>query len=159
MRISGFLREVGLSLLLLGVCRLFFLHDLQSLDHLEGEAHYAALLALVLDVDCLVVAVVEDLLDKPAVVVEALSPIWDGLVLHPVSLFAHRRLLVPSTIFFYPEEAPCILQKGVLEPICTEVPEREVSEVGRLSLLSDYGDRAMSVPDYRIRDTAHQSPP
>jgi hypothetical protein len=31
-------------------------------------------------------------------------------------------------------------------------------EVGGLSLLSDYGDRAMSVPDHRIRDTAQQSP-
>src|SRR5215218_7633731 len=28
-----------------------------------------------------------------------------------------------------------------------------------LSLTSDYGDRAMSVPDNSMRDTAHQSPP
>jgi hypothetical protein len=33
------------------------------------------------------------------------------------------------------------------------------SEVGGLSLLSDYGDRAMGVSDNPIRDTAHQSPP
>jgi hypothetical protein len=33
------------------------------------------------------------------------------------------------------------------------------SEVGGLSLLSDYGDRAMGVPYNSIRDTAHQSPP
>jgi hypothetical protein len=32
-------------------------------------------------------------------------------------------------------------------------------EVGGLSLLSDYGDRAMGVADNSIRDTAHQSPP
>src|SRR5215218_714507 len=32
-------------------------------------------------------------------------------------------------------------------------------EVGGLSLLSDYGDRTMSVADNSIRDTAHQSPP
>jgi len=41
-------------------------------------------------------------------------------------------------------------------PECVEV---EFSEVGGLSLLSDYGDRAMGVADNRIRDTAHQSPP
>jgi hypothetical protein len=37
--------------------------------------------------------------------------------------------------------------------------EGEFSEVGGLSLLSDYGDRAMGVADNSIRDTAHQSPP
>jgi hypothetical protein len=40
-------------------------------------------------------------------------------------------------------------------PECVEV---EFSEVGGLCLLSDYGDRAMGVPDNRIRDTAQQSP-
>jgi hypothetical protein len=40
---------------------LFILDDLKSLDHLEGVAHYAALLALVLDVDGLLVVVDEDL--------------------------------------------------------------------------------------------------
>jgi hypothetical protein len=39
------LGEVGLSLLL-GVCGLFFLDDLQTIDHLECEAHDAALLPL-----------------------------------------------------------------------------------------------------------------
>ena len=71
------------------------LHYLQSLDHLEGEANYAALLALVLDVDYLVVAVEEDLLAKPAVVVEALRPLWDVLVLYLLGLLAHPRLLLP----------------------------------------------------------------
>src|SRR5215208_6971491 len=42
-----------------------FLHDLQALDHLEGQTHYAALLALVLEVDCLVVVVNEDLRHNP----------------------------------------------------------------------------------------------
>src|SRR5215216_6106538 len=36
--------------------------------------------------------------------------------------------------------------------------EVEFSEVGELSLLSDYGDRAMGVADNRTRDTAQQSP-
>jgi hypothetical protein len=39
------------------------------------------------------------------------------------------------------------------------LPLPEFYEVGGLSLFSDYGDRAMGVPDHRIRDTAHQSPP
>src|ERR671917_1163886 len=79
----------GSSLLLLGVCGLFFLDYLKALDLLEGEAHYATLLALVLEVDGLLVVVDEDLLDKPAVVVDPLRPLWDGLVLHPASLLAH----------------------------------------------------------------------
>ena len=74
----------------------FVFDDLQSLDHLEGEAHYAAILALVLEVDGLVVMVDEDLLDKPAVVVEALSLLWDGLVLHLSGLLAHRCVLLSS---------------------------------------------------------------
>jgi hypothetical protein len=49
------------SLLLLGVCSLFFLGYLQAFDLLEGEAHYAAVLALVLEVDGLLVIVDEDL--------------------------------------------------------------------------------------------------
>jgi hypothetical protein len=84
-----------LGSLLLRVCRLFFLHDLQALDHLEGEAHYAALLALVLEIDGLLIVVDEDLRRKPAVVVEALSPLWDGLVLHPASLLHHPSVLLP----------------------------------------------------------------
>src|SRR5687768_1737591 len=68
--------------LLMRVCGfLFVLDDLQALDHLEGEAHYAALLALVLEVDGLVIVVDEDLLDEPAVVVEALRPLRDIFVL------------------------------------------------------------------------------
>ena len=44
-------------------------------------------------------------------------------------------------------------------PYSPECLEGEFSEVGGLSLLSDYGDRAMGVPYNRIRDTAQQSPP
>ena len=40
---------------------MFILDDLQAFDLLEGEAHYAAVLALVLEVDGLVVMVDEDL--------------------------------------------------------------------------------------------------
>src|SRR5215203_1597367 len=67
----------------LRVCGLlFFLYYLQAFELLESEAHYAALLALVLEVDGLVVVVDEDLLDKPAVVVESLRPLGNILVLH-----------------------------------------------------------------------------
>jgi hypothetical protein len=44
-------------------------------------------------------------------------------------------------------------------PYAPECVEGAFYEVGALSLLSDYGDRAMGVPDHRIRDTAQQSPP
>jgi cytosine/adenosine deaminase-related metal-dependent hydrolase len=45
---------------------------------------------------------------------------------------------------------------GGYSPECVE---GRFSEAGGLSLLSDYGDRAMSMPDNRTRDTAQQSPP
>jgi hypothetical protein len=82
------------SLLLLGVCGLLFLYYLQTFDHLEAEAHYAALLALVLEVDCLLVTVDENLRHNPAVVVEPLCPLWDifvyllGLLAHPHALLS-----------------------------------------------------------------------
>jgi hypothetical protein len=44
-------------------------------------------------------------------------------------------------------------------PYSPKCVEGVFSEVGGLSLLSDYGDRAVGVPDNRIRDTAQQSPP
>jgi hypothetical protein len=46
-----------------------------------------------------------------------------------------------------------------LGPHSPNLVECEFSEVGGLSSLSDYGDRAMGVADHRIRDTAQQSPP
>jgi hypothetical protein len=70
----------------------FFLDGLQALDHLEGEAHYAALLTLVLEVDGLVVVVDEHLGEKPTVVVESLGPPRDILVLHPSGLLAHEAI-------------------------------------------------------------------
>src|SRR5215203_3383287 len=70
--LEGAFLEVGLSLLLLA-CGLFFLHDLQALDHLEGEAHYAAVLALVLEVDGFIVVVDESLGEDSLVVIETLS--------------------------------------------------------------------------------------
>src|SRR5215217_908209 len=93
--LSGQSCEVELSLLL-GVCGLFFLDYLKALYHLEGEAHYAAFLALVLDVDGLIVVVDEHLRHKPAVVVEALSPLWDIFVHYLSGLLAHPRMLLPS---------------------------------------------------------------
>jgi hypothetical protein len=46
-----------------------------------------------------------------------------------------------------------------LYPYSPKCVEEGVYEVGGLSLLSDYCDRAMGVSDHRIRDTAQQSPP
>src|SRR5829696_2616898 len=106
--------DVGLVLLRRVCCFPFFLYYLQTFDLLEGEAHYAALLALVLEVDCLLVIVDEDLRHEPAVVVEPLCPLGDILVLHLLGLFAHRHLLLPWIVSFYPKEAPCIPQRGSL---------------------------------------------
>jgi hypothetical protein len=75
---------------------LLLFHHLQALDHLEGEAHYTAFLPPVLDVDGL----------------------W--LILRACSLI---RLVLPSIVFLYPEEAPCIPQKGVLRPYSPECVE------------------------------------
>src|SRR5215217_4312503 len=91
----GIFREVVRSLLL-GVCGLLFFDYLQALDHLEGEAYYAALPALVLEVDRLVVVVDEHLTHEPAVVVEPLCPLGDTLVLYLARLLSHHpRLLLP----------------------------------------------------------------
>src|SRR5215212_4343758 len=88
-------------MLLRRVCGfLFFLYYLQALNHLEGEAHYATILALVLEVDGLVVVVDEDLRHKPARVVESLCPLRDILVLYLFGLFAHPRLLLPSVVLW-----------------------------------------------------------
>jgi len=114
------------ALLLLRVCGLFFLDNLQALDHLEGEAHYAALLALVLEVDSLIVVVDEDLRHEPAVVVEPLGPLGDIFVLHLSGLLAHPRLLLPSTVSFYPKEAPYIPQRGAQTSLFTRAPRSRV---------------------------------
>src|SRR5215212_2523945 len=76
--------------LLRRVCGLlFFLYSLQTFDLLEGEAHDAAVLALVLEVDCLLVVVDEDLRRHPAAVVEPLRPLRDVFVLYLLGLLAH----------------------------------------------------------------------
>src|SRR5215218_6358944 len=97
-----------LGSLRLRVFGLFFFHYPQALDHLEAEAHYAALLALVLDVDGLVVVVDEYLGEDPLVVVEPVGPLGDGLVLYLACLLSHHHLhlLLSSLTFFYNEEAP-----------------------------------------------------
>src|SRR5215216_978599 len=81
--------EVRLELLRRVCGLLFFLDYLQALDLLEGEAHYAAVLALVLEVDGLVVVVDEDLRGHPAAVVEPLCPLRDVFVLYLLGLLAH----------------------------------------------------------------------
>src|SRR5215213_1177110 len=109
--------EVRLVLLRRVCGLLFFLDYLQAFDLLESEAHNAAVLSLVLKVDCLLVVVDEHLRRHPAAVVEPLCPLWDvfvhyllGLLAHP--RFAHPRLLLSWLVFLYPEEAPCIPQRG-----------------------------------------------
>src|SRR5215210_1041599 len=67
----------------------FFLYYLQPLDHLEAEAHYAALLASVLEVDGFVVVVDEDLRHKPTAVVEPFGPLGDVFVLYLLGLLTH----------------------------------------------------------------------
>src|SRR5215208_2293930 len=90
--------------LLRGVCGLvFFLHSLQAFDLLEGEAHDAAVLALVLEVDGLLVVVDHDLRRNPAAIVEPLCPLGDVFVLYPLGLLAHARFLLPLLEFLYPE--------------------------------------------------------
>jgi hypothetical protein len=108
---------------------LFFLDYLQSFDLLEGEAHYAAVLALVLEVDCLLVVVNEDLRRNPAAVVEPLCPLGDVFVLYLLGLLAHPRLLLPSLVFLYPEEALYIPQRRFLRPYSSECVEEAFSEV------------------------------
>src|SRR5215216_3217177 len=81
---------------------LSFLFDyLQALDHLEGKAHHAVLLAQVLDVDGLLVVVDEHLVEVPTVVVETLCPLGHGLVPYLARLLAHLRfLLIPLTLCY-----------------------------------------------------------
>src|SRR5215218_1339361 len=112
--------DVGLVLLRRVCCFLFFLYYLQTFYLLEGEAHYAAVLALVLEVDCLVVVVDHDLRGHPAAVVEPLCPLRDVFVHYPLGLLAHPRLLLSSLTFLYPEEALYIPQRGsrLLQMLC-----------------------------------------
>src|SRR5215216_485438 len=80
--------DVGL-VLLRRVCCFPFFYYLQTFDLLEGEAHYAAVLALVLEVDGLLVVVDHDLRGHPATVVEPLCPLGDILVRYLLGLLAH----------------------------------------------------------------------
>jgi hypothetical protein len=85
-------------LLLLSFLLLF--HHLQAFEMIEGEAHHAALLALVLEVDGLVVVVDEYLVEEPAVVVEPLGLFGHGLVPYLARLLAPhvRGLHSPLTL-------------------------------------------------------------
>src|SRR5215210_1462721 len=100
-------------MLLRRVCGLlFFLHYLQTFDLIEGEAHYAAVLALVLEVDCLIVVVDEDLRGHPAAVVEPLCPLGDVFVHYPLGLLAHP--FAPSlTNVSLPRRGSIYSSKGV----------------------------------------------
>src|SRR5215203_4820648 len=115
-------RYIGM-LVLLSFLLLF--HHLQALDHLEGEAHHAAFLSLVLDVDGLIVVVDEDLGEHPTVVVEALSPLWDGPVAYLAGLLAHR--FAPSLdSVSLPRRGSVYPTVKVLEPLFTEVRGRGI---------------------------------
>src|SRR5215204_3937279 len=94
-------------LLLRRVCGLlFFLYYLQAFELLEGEAHDAAVLALVLEVEGLLVVVDEHLRRHPAAVVEPLRPLGDVFVHYLLSLLAHARLLLSSLVFSLPRRGP-----------------------------------------------------
>src|SRR5215212_1368312 len=81
--------EVRLVLLRRVCGLLFFLYLLHTFDLLEGEAHYAAVLALVLEVDGLLVVVDHDLRRHPTAVVESLCSLWDISVHYLLGLLAH----------------------------------------------------------------------
>src|SRR5215208_5385196 len=113
--------EVGFVLLRRVCCFLFFLDDLQSFDLLEGEAHDAAVLALVLEVDGLVVVVDEDLRRNPAAVVEPLCPLGDVFVLYPLGLLAHPcACSFPRQCFSTPKRLH-IFHRREPEPLFTRV--------------------------------------
>src|SRR5215212_5603602 len=78
-----------------------------------------------LEVDGLVVVVDEDLLHKPAAVVQPFGPLGDIFVLYLLGLLAHPRLLLPSVVSFYPEEAN-VSHRRELEPLFTGVRGREI---------------------------------
>ena len=59
-------------------------------------------------------------------------------MLYLFGLLAHWRLLLPSTVSFYPEEAPCIPQKEGMSPYSPECVEEEFCE------LPLYGDASHS---------------
>jgi hypothetical protein len=50
-----------------------------------------------------------------------LCPLRDVFVLYPLGLLAHPRLLLPSLVFLYPEEAPYIPQEAVFEALFIRV--------------------------------------
>src|SRR5215203_3761675 len=98
--------DVGLVLLRRVCCFLFFLYYLQTFDLLECEAHYAAVLALVLEVDGLLVVVDHDLRGNPAAVVEPVGRLGDVFVHYLLSLRAHARLHRSSIVFVLPRRGP-----------------------------------------------------
>src|SRR5215212_6549885 len=103
--------------LLRRVCGLlFFLYSLQTFYLLESEAHDAAVLALVLEVDGLIVVVDEDLRGHPAAVVEPLCPLWDVFVHYLLGLLAH--LFAPSlAIVPLPRRSSIYSTEGSLSPL------------------------------------------
>jgi hypothetical protein len=76
-----------------------------------------------------------------------LCPLGDVLVLHLSGLLAHPRFLLPSTGFFYPEEALCnpwlnVSHRGDLSPYSPKCVEGEFYE---LSLYGVLGSCASSL--------------
>src|SRR5215218_8324485 len=73
----------------------FFYYRLQGFEHLEGETHYAVVLAPNLEVDGTIVVVDERFGEEPLVVVKPLSPLWDGFVLYLACLLTHLAYAPP----------------------------------------------------------------
>src|SRR3712207_350334 len=74
----------------------------EGLEHLEGEAHHAAVLAPALEVEGLLVVVEEHLREEPLVVVEALGPLRDGIVLDLACLLTHLAYSLPLLLLLRP---------------------------------------------------------
>jgi hypothetical protein len=89
----------------------FVFYYLQTFDHLEGVAHYAAVFAPALKVNGLVVIVDKNLGEDPLVVVEPLGPLRDSPFFHFVwllSLLAQLHGLLFSNDHMLHKEAPHI---------------------------------------------------
>lgn len=89
----------------LALLLLFVFHYLQAFDHFEREAHHASFLALMLEIDGIIVVVDEHLGEEAASVVEPLGPLRDGIVLNPACLVAHLYMLLSTRSAGYSKDA------------------------------------------------------
>src|SRR5918992_1962951 len=81
---------------------LFLLYYLaQGFEHLEREAHYAAVLTPTLEVESFIVVVGELLGEEPLVVVKALGLLWDSFVVYLARLLTHLAYTPPPICLIY----------------------------------------------------------